>query len=424
MKRLIALLLAVISLLSLAACAGDEDTGTATTVPTTAPTTSGGDKQEIIIDSDDPLYTKKSYSVSNDALAAARDVIAATTGDANLTVAELQVYYWMSVRGFLSNYSYYLTYFGLDYSAPLDEQKCSEIDGTWQHYFLNDALSSWHNYQALALMAEQEGVGMNAILQKELQDLRTEMEKEAQESKFESVDAMLQAEICPGITYEDYESYLTTYYMGYSYFQTLLDAKEVTNDEIESYFTEHKDELAEDKITKESGNVVDVRHVLIVPKGGTKDDSGNTTYSDAEWDACKAEAEKLLQEWKDGKADEDSFAAMANEHSEDPGSNTTGGLYQHVYKGQMVEPFENWCFDESRQTGDTGIVKTDYGYHIMYFVSEEPQWVYYCREEIISEWAQELVATVAGKYLMTVNYEDIVLGVVDLTASSGSSSEE
>ncbi len=421
MKRLIALLLALVTVLSLAACAGNENTDTDTT---TAPTTaSGGEKQEIVIDSDDPLYTKTSYSVSDDALAAAREVIVATTGDANLTVAELQVYYWMSVRGFLSNYSYYLTYFGLDYSAPLDEQKCSEIDGTWQHYFLNDALSSWHNYQALSLMAKEENVAMNVILEKELQDLRADLEKEAEESKFESVDAMLQAEICPGITYEDYVSYLTTYYNGYSYFQNKLDAKEVTNDEIEDYFDKHKDELAENKITKESGNVVDVRHVLIVPKGGTKDDSGNTTYSDAEWDACKAEAEKLLQEWKDGKADEDSFAEMANKHSEDPGSNTTGGLYQHVYKGQMVEPFENWCFDESRQTGDTGIVKTDYGYHIMYFISEEPQWVYYCREEIISEWAQELVATVAGKYLMTVNYEDIVLGVVDLTAGSSSTEE-
>ena len=34
----------------------------------------------------------------------------------------------------------------------------------------------------------------------------------------------------------------------------------------------------------------------------------------------------------------------------------------------VVEAFQDWSLDESRKTGDTGIVETDYGYHIMYFV--------------------------------------------------------
>ena len=34
---------------------------------------------------------------------------------------------------------------------------------------------------------------------------------------------------------------------------------------------------------------------------------------------------------------------------------------------QMVESFENWCYDESRQPGDTGIVDSTYGSHIMFF---------------------------------------------------------
>ena len=36
----------------------------------------------------------------------------------------------------------------------------------------------------------------------------------------------------------------------------------------------------------------------------------------------------------------------------------------------MVNSFSAWCFDKDRKTGDTGIVMTDYGYHIMYFVGE------------------------------------------------------
>lgn len=423
MKRLIAMLLVLAAVLSLAACAGNKNTDTTptTTAPTTAPSDS---KPNIVIDSDDPLYTKTSYSISNDIAMASRDVIAATTGDVNLTVGQLQVFYWMCVQEFLRNYSYYLSYFGLDYTKPLDEQKCSEIDGTWQHYFLNDALSSWHNYQAMAIAAEKEGVEMNAALKKELQDLHTGMEDAAKKDKFESVDAMLQAELCPGITYDDYVAYLTVNYMGYSYFQNKLEAKEVSDQEIEDYFNKNKADLEKDNITKDSGNVVDVRHILLVPKGGTKDDAGKTTYSEAEWAACLAEAEKLLQEWKDGDATEDSFGKLAEKHSEDPGSKNTGGLYQHIYKGQMVKPFEDWCFDASRKTGDTGIVKTDYGYHIMYYVDEEAQWIYQCREEILNAWAKKFVADTAGQYLMTVNYEDIVLGVVDMAPKSDSATAE
>ena len=33
----------------------------------------------------------------------------------------------------------------------------------------------------------------------------------------------------------------------------------------------------------------------------------------------------------------------------------------------MVEAFEDWCYDEARKPGDTGIVETTYGYHVMFF---------------------------------------------------------
>ena len=36
--------------------------------------------------------------------------------------------------------------------------------------------------------------------------------------------------------------------------------------------------------------------------------------------------------------DEDSFAELANQYSDDAGSNTNGGLYEDVYKNQMVAP--------------------------------------------------------------------------------------
>lgn len=113
--------------------------------------------------------------------------------------------------------------------------------------------------------------------------------------------------------------------------------------------------------------MVNVRHILISFQGGTTED-GVTTFSEEEKFAAKAEAEGLLNQWKAGEATEDSFAALAVEHSTDNGSAANGGLYEDVYPGQMVPTFNDWCFDSSRKAGDTGIVETEYGYHVMYFV--------------------------------------------------------
>ena len=110
------------------------------------------------------------------------------------------------------------------------------------------------------------------------------------------------------------------------------------------------------------------RHILVSFEGGTTDESGSTVYSEEEKAAAKTAAEELLNEWKSGEATEDSFAALATERTDDTGSAQNGGLYQDIYPGQMVEPFENWCYDEARTAGDTGIVETTYGYHVMYFV--------------------------------------------------------
>ena len=116
--------------------------------------------------------------------------------------------------------------------------------------------------------------------------------------------------------------------------------------------------------------LVNVRHILVPFEGGTTDsETGVTTYSDEEKAAAQTKAQELLDTYLAGEATEDAFAALANEHSTDTGSNTNGGLYEDVYPGQMVTNFNDWCFDNSRMSGDTGIVESTYGYHVMYFSS-------------------------------------------------------
>lgn len=113
--------------------------------------------------------------------------------------------------------------------------------------------------------------------------------------------------------------------------------------------------------------LANVRHILVKFEGGKTDSTtGKTTYTEAEKNKAKEEAEKIYNDWLKGDKSEDSFAALAKEKTDD-GNGDVGGLYEDIYPGQMVETFEDWCFDEDRKAGDHGIVVTDYGYHIMFY---------------------------------------------------------
>mgnify|MGYP002736378727 FL=1 len=133
-------------------------------------------------------------------------------------------------------------------------------------------------------------------------------------------------------------------------------------------------------IGREEYNTVDVRHILFRVDSSSLDKDSETYDADLQAlkDGAKAKAEDALAQWQANGGTEDAFAALANELSEDGGSNTKGGLYTKITKGQMVAEFNDWCFDPARKTGDTGIVYNEgsyTGYHVMYFVGQDvPAW--------------------------------------------------
>ena len=113
--------------------------------------------------------------------------------------------------------------------------------------------------------------------------------------------------------------------------------------------------------------LANVRHILVSFEGGTQDENGVTTYSEDEKKAAEAKAADLLAQLETKGATAENFAELAAANSTDPGSKDNGGLYTDVYPGQMVQAFNDWCFAEDRKVGDTGLVETDYGWHVMYY---------------------------------------------------------
>jgi hypothetical protein len=364
----------------------------------------------------DDVTCKGTYTVTDDEAIASAATVVATMGDVELTNGELQVYYWEEVYAFLQEYGSYASYFGLDYSLGLDVQMCeaAETPMTWQQFFLDSALSTWRSYQAMALEREANGIEMDADTQTYLDGLEEEMKLNAEKSGHESVEAMVRSFVGAGPTVEDYIQFIKCYYDGYSYFSHVYDNTLPTAEEVDAYFTEHEASYAEQGVTRDGGVYVDVRHILIQPEGGETGEDGYPVYTEEAWAAAKAEADRIYGIWKGGNTTEDRFGQLAQEYSVD-GSASNGGLYTGVAKGQMVENFNNWCFDENRKEGDYDLIQTQFGYHIMYFVGSQDIWFVTAENDLITQTVSALVPAALEKHPAEVDYSAIKLGLVSLS---------
>ena len=360
-----------------------------------------------------PFDNGVSYTVSDkDAVAAASDVVA-TMGGKTLTNGALRLYYYMQVTNFVNTNYNYLSTMGLDYTKPLDQQKCYYDEKlTWQQYFVNQSIETWSNYQGIGLLAEASGYKPDGELQEQLDSLKENIEAQIKTEGYDSGEKWIQELVGTGCTFEDFLAYSRLYYIGADYTNIKPTAAQ-----IEAYFEEHKDEFADNDITKESGPMVDVRHILICPNGGTTDANNVTTYSEAEWAECLKEAEAVLAQWKAGKATEETFAELASKLSEDGGSNTSGGLYTGITaETNFVKPFLDWSMDKSRKVGDTDIVKTDYGYHIMYFSKTQQIWAYYAEVSYISENTTATMQKAKEEYPVELTLDNVKLAALSLGA--------
>jgi peptidyl-prolyl cis-trans isomerase D len=123
-----------------------------------------------------------------------------------------------------------------------------------------------------------------------------------------------------------------------------------TQQEIKAYFDAHQSEYA----TPEQARS---RHILI------KVDANADPKADA---AAKAKAEGILKQIQGGA----NFADLAKKYSDDPGSKDTGGELPFAQRGTMVPEFDKAIF--SQKIGDTQIVKSQFGYHIVQVEERKP----------------------------------------------------
>ncbi len=118
--------------------------------------------------------------------------------------------------------------------------------------------------------------------------------------------------------------------------------------------------------------------------------------SDADKAAAKAKAESLLEHARKTPA---SFAKLAKENSQDPGSAVKGGDLNFFGKGMMVKPFDEAAF-KLKQGEISDLVQSDFGYHIIMLTGIKPAVVKPLGEvkaEITQEIRKQLMAKKFGE---------------------------
>lgn len=188
--------------------------------------------------------------------------------------------------------------------------------------------------------------------------------------------------------------------------------------------------LKTSKATVEDDETYTVRHILITPESdsdssSSSSDSSTKKYTDEQWAAAKKKAESVLEKFNKTDKSEYSFAKLAEEYSTDTASTSSGssdafgGLYESVTLGQMVPEFEKWAIDDSRKYGDTGIVKSDYGYHIMFFINDCPEY----ESKIIAQIKSDRLSNMVEKAKVKV-HENAIKKAVDKEKEAKESASE
>ena len=114
-------------------------------------------------------------------------------------------------------------------------------------------------------------------------------------------------------------------------------------------------------LDKKIGGSVRASHILLAYKG-SKNANPNVSRSKNE---AKKEANNILRKIRKSPK---SFTELAFEFSDGP-SKSRGGDLGFVQDGNMVKPFNDFIF--SKRIGSTGVVETDFGFHVIKVVAKD-----------------------------------------------------
>jgi foldase protein PrsA len=218
-------------------------------------------------------------------------------------------------------------------------QKIPSINTTAKEYAKQVALESAVDLKVQLMRAKDAGM---SLTKKEIDDINANIDSSVKGLGTTGIEQEKAIKAQAGVNVKQLKSV----------YQEIVLMQKFAGDVQGNYkFTDADLQTTYDALKKDGNEVV--WHILIATQDAERKD-----FAKDKMDEAEKKANDILAKVKAG----DKFADLVTQYTEDPGSKSTGGEYT-ISKGQMVEEFENWTF--SAKDGDVGIVKSEFGFHIM-----------------------------------------------------------
>lgn len=276
-------------------------------------------------------------------------------GGVTVSVAEYNLVYNNTIISFVTQYNTYLEQLGLDIEKPLTSQPSYEDpDKTWAELFHGNTIDALTYGSTLYAEALARGI---ALSDEERARIDTSIEglRDTAEASSMSLSSYLAKYYGKGVTENTVRRYIEKNFYVNAMHQALDSEIAVTAADVDAEYAANADAY----------QLANLRNAYVAAE---VNESG--VLGEGAMDAAKARAEEFLSRIS-GEA---SFNELAAEYSdemyksyyeEDPDASLVSNLAK---SGITEAPVSDWIFSADRKPGDTGIVASEGGYYVFYFI--------------------------------------------------------
>jgi hypothetical protein len=240
-------------------------------------------------------------------------------------------------------------------NKPLKSQMYDETK-TWEDFFDEAALSQLTEDTKILIEAQKANFTLpaeeKALIDSDMESLR----QNVLAGGFKSLEHYLKQAYGKGMNEKIYREKLERSYLINAYAKHVNDSFTYTQEQLEGYYSEHKDKL--DTFT--------YRYFLVEAAEVNETDYADDAAYQAAKDAAIAEATAKAEEYANRIKDEESFIAVAREY--DAEQYAEDDSTERAYRGELLgADYGDWLKDAARKPNDVTTAKTTSGCYVVLF---------------------------------------------------------
>ena len=263
-------------------------------------------------------------------------------GDENVTKVEFDYDYWTVVNNYVSNYSQYLSWFGLDVTKDLSTQYYSGTR-TWKDYFEEMTVDNLR--QNKALKADAQAKGFTYDVTEEYNRIVEQQKANAQAAGL-SMNKYLQQSFGAYATQSRIKPFLEEALFVNAYYKKLSEDRTPSAEEVQAKYEENPQsyDSVDYRILQFDADLPTEPTELADPVEETEETAEETTEETA-YTPSEAEVAKAMEDAK-----EEATAALGTIKTE--GAQVTGIQYSSAN-----DVIRDWLFDDARKAGDSTVLE-------------------------------------------------------------------